>query len=183
MSHAALRERVAALEALFSHIARTRMAGVPVIHPGLRVEAVAFAPHAEPCEDAANTPHDGTAAGVAVPGALGVLVTPWFMNLVWLPIEACEAPRRVGLARGRRVGGERFEFIAAHEPGFGFYEACSLFSPMFQFADHDAARATAAAALASLRAVPAVQAVHEPAPAPARRAFLFGRSAVPERTA
>jgi [NiFe] hydrogenase assembly HybE family chaperone len=157
-----LHARTQALEALFVHVARNRMAGVPVLHPGLRVEAVGFMPHAEACDE-------------GLPGALGVLITPWFMNLLWLPLAPCEAPRRVGLARERTVGGERFEFIAAHEPGFGFHEACSLFSPMFQFADHDAARATALAVLASLRAVPEAAPVAQPAPP--RRAFLFGRSA------
>lgn len=154
---ARLGERTRALETLFADIALTRMAGVPVLHRGLRVEAVDFALHA-----------------ADEPGALGVLLTPWFMNMVWFPLERSDHPARVGLSHTRVVGGEAFAFIGAHEVQFGSFEACSLFSPMFQFADHAAARATAAAVLASLRA-------HKPAadekPSP-RRSFLFGRSAV-----
>lgn len=154
---ARLGERTRALEALFAEIAVTRMAGVPVLHRGLRVEAVDFALHA-----------------ADEPGALGVLLTPWFMNLVWFPLERHDHPACVGLSHTRAVGGEAFEFIGGHEAQFGSFGACSLFSPMFQFADHAAARATAAAVLASLRA-------HKPAAdekPPPRRTFLFGRSAV-----
>jgi [NiFe] hydrogenase assembly HybE family chaperone len=158
---ARLGERTQALEALFADIALTRMAGVPVLHRGLQVEAVDFALHA--------ADEHG-----AEPGALGVLLTPWFMNLVWLPLERRDHPACVGLSHNRAVGDQAFEFIAAHEARFGSFDACSLFSPMFQFADHTAARATAAAVLASLRA-------HKPPrdeKPPPRRSFLFGRSAV-----
>ena len=60
--------RVQTLEQVFAHIAATRMQGVPVQNPALRVQAVGFAPQADP---------DGGE------WLLGVLVTPWFMNLVW----------------------------------------------------------------------------------------------------
>ncbi len=163
-AHLVLVQRTQALEALFADIALTRMAGVPVLHLGLRVEAVDFVVH--------TADEQG-----AEPGALGVLMTPWFMNLVWFPLERRDSPVNVGGSRVHAIAGESFEFIAAHEASFGSFEACSLFSPMFQFADHAAARATAAAVLASLRAKPAPQAEKPPA----RRSFLFGRSATGER--
>jgi [NiFe] hydrogenase assembly HybE family chaperone len=162
-AHSALAERAQALEAVFRDIACTRMAGVPVLHAALRVEAVDFEVLA--AEDEC--------------GALGVLMTPWFMNLVWFPIERRDTPALVGESVVRVVGAEPFDFIAAHEARFGSFEACSLFSPMFQFADHAAARATAAAVLASLRAKP-VPPAEKP---PARRSFLFGRSAAGEGAA
>jgi [NiFe] hydrogenase assembly HybE family chaperone len=59
---------------------------------------------------------------------------------------------RIGDKRTRVVGNERFDFIGAHEPDFGGYEACSLFSPMFEFVDHGAAVATAFEVLKQLRA-------------------------------
>jgi [NiFe] hydrogenase assembly HybE family chaperone len=149
-------QRVTALEALFAHIAATRMAGIPILHPGLQVEAVGFEPQGDE-------------------GAVGVLVTPWFMNLVWLPLS--EAPTAETLAvratRERQVGRERFAFIGAYEDGFGAFEACSLFSPMGDFVDHAAAVATARAVLEELRKPP------EPPPAApmaSRRALLFGRT-------
>ncbi|WP_114968372.1 [NiFe]-hydrogenase assembly chaperone HybE [Rhodoferax ferrireducens] len=163
---ASLRARTEALVELFDNVAQARMAGVPILNPALRVEALGF----ELCEG------DGAEAG-GTHGAVGVLVTPWFMNLVWFPLDRIDQPDRAGSSRVHQVGAESFDFIAGHEPAFGSFEACSLFSPMFEFPDQAAASATGAAVLATLRQPP------EPAPVPqakstdlaARRAFLFGR--------
>ena len=148
----ACQRRAAQLGEAFGFIERTRMAGLPLLHPGLRVQAVGF----EPMDDGS---------------ALGVLLTPWFMNLVRFPLEACASEEGVGRARSMQLGGEPLHFIGAFEAGFGAYHACSLFSPMFEFADQPAALATAQAVLDILR--PACVA----AAPPARRHFLFGRSA------
>jgi [NiFe] hydrogenase assembly HybE family chaperone len=154
-AHDALAARVDALRLCFERIAATRMQGVPILNPALQVEAIGF----EPCAD-----EDGAQA------ALGVLLTPWFMNLIRLPMQG-QSCAPVGTSSEHRIGKERFEFIGAHEASFGDYEMCSLFSPMFGFADQEAARATAWEVLRTLRAV-------EPAPVtpprPGRRAFLRG---------
>jgi len=42
----------------------------------------------------------------------------------------------------------RFEFIQGHGGDIGAYRSCSLFSPMFEFADQEAAEATAREILA-----------------------------------
>lgn len=154
MTQAALDQQVARLVAAFVDVSTTRMQGVPVLNPALAVEAVDF-------EMIGQEPH----------AALGILITPWFMNLVWLPMQQ-QATLPVGQMALRRLGDTDFEFIGAHEPAFGDYEMCSLFSPMFEFAGQDAARATARQVLAQLR--------REAPPRPAasshaRRAFLFGR--------
>lgn len=174
---ASLRARTEALVELFDNVAQARMAGIPILNPALRVEALGF----ELCEG------DGAEAG-GTHGAVGVLVTPWFMNLVWFPLERVDQPHRAGSSRVHPVGAENFDFIGGHEAAFGSFEACSLFSPMFEFPDQAAASATGAAVLAALRQPPApapvatpARAVQEPAtPAKtadlaARRAFLFGR--------
>lgn len=154
-SAVAVAERVAALEALFDRIEATRMQGIPILHPGLRVQACGFE---------------------ALPGVqacVGVLVTPWFMNLVWLPLDAEAADTAApGATRDRDVGNETFPFIGAHESGFGRYEVCSLFSPMGDFADHDSAMATAQAVLAELRKPVAPPPAN---PERSRRALLLGR--------
>lgn len=142
-----LAAQVGALCSRYRHIEATRMAGVALCHPGLRVAAVGFAPLAD--------------SG----GALGVLVTPWFMNLVWLPRPGQGQSLAVGAVRTRVLGGERLDFIGACEERIGAFEACSLFSPMAEFVDQAAALATAAAVLDELRKAPA---------APARRGFLSG---------
>ena len=149
--------RVAALRTLYEHVAATRMADIPILHPRLAVHAEGF--EAEP--------------GGRV--ALGVLLTPWFMNLVRLPLAGDEPMAASGVTATRAVGGERLDFIGAFEEGFGRYEACSLFSPMFEFEDQAAAVATARAVLAELRKPPPPP----PADAPqaSRRALLFGRGA------
>ena len=169
--------RVQTLEQVFAHIAATRMRDVPVQNHALRVQAVGFAPQADA---------DGE-------WLLGVLVTPWFMNLVYLPLTvpgageavAGGAVLGVGQKASRQIGNERFEFIGAHEDGLGAFACCSLFSPMFEFADHAAAVATACEVLNLLRTpVPTQTPTAAPVPhgavlaveaAPSRRGFLFGR--------
>lgn len=170
--HDVLMQRARALTALFRDIAQTRMAGLPVLHSGLEVEAVGFEPYAEGDTHAASED--------AASSAMGILITPWFMNLVRFPLLREDLSSGVGCKQPRMVGGQSFEFIGAHEPGFGSYEACSLFSPMFEFENHDAAKATAIAALIALRPQrpPTVAAPAPPeaiAERPSRRAFLFGR--------
>jgi [NiFe] hydrogenase assembly HybE family chaperone len=160
-----LGQRVAELEALFERVAATRMRGVPILHPGLAVKAVGF---------------EATADGDA---AVGVLVTPWFMNLFWLPLAEPPPDRATpaGTTRTRLIGREHFDFIGAHEAGFGAYETCSLFSPMADFVDQAAAVATAEQVLILLR-TPEAEAAPDAAAPPAgsatsRRALLFGRGA------
>jgi len=151
---ASLPQRVAALEEAFRAIARTRMQGVPVLNPALAVQALGFEPDA-----------DGG-------HATGVLLTPWFMNLLRLPLILQTQALPVGVAAARDLGPHRLDFLGAYEPGIGPFEACSLFSPMFEFADQATAVATAREVLAALRAAPASR----PPAAPARRGFLFGRT-------
>ena len=135
-----LAARVGALQRAFDHVWRKRMQGLPVLNPALWVEAVDFEAFG-----------DGEAA-------LGVLVTPWFMNLIRLPLAAPGTGEAgvpddwpLGLARAVPVGGETFDFIGAVDPTVGPFAMCSLFSPMFEFASQTAARATAQAVLVSLR--------------------------------
>ena len=163
--------RVQALQERFEWIHRQRMAGLPMCHTGLQVRALGF-------------------AAQAPAGWLGVLVTPWFMNLVWLPPSCHEAQADTlapGQRRERQIGAQSLPFLGSWEEGVGAFEACSLFSPMFEFTDQAAARETARAVLAQLRSAPEpAAAARVPVSAvvtakadatPARRSFLFGRSA------
>lgn len=153
-----------ALEQLFGDIARDRMQGVPLLNPALRVQALGFEP--DPLE-----------AGIW----LGLLITPWFMNLVRMPSQAHAGAADylpAGEKATRQFGNTRFEFIGVFEPSMGAFETCSLFSPMFEFADHNAAVATATEVLSQLRKVAATPSPKSPAP-PNRRGFLFGRAAAP----
>ncbi|MCX7239124.1 MAG: [NiFe]-hydrogenase assembly chaperone HybE [Burkholderiales bacterium] len=154
--------RILALEHTFMAIAHTRMRDVPLQNPALRVQAVGFGWHQD--------------ADVQV--LLGVLITPWFMNLVRLPwkSDACGiGATAVGEKVERSIGAQSFEFIRAFEDGLGPFEACSLFSPMFEFADQAAACATARAVLDLLHQG-ADSAARPAVVQPSRRGFLFGRS-------
>lgn len=165
--NAGTQARVAQLEQVFAHIGATRMQGVPVLNGALRVQAVGFE-----VQDSEQPPV-----------LLGILITPWFMNLLRLPLaldSAALAPQP-GSKRGHVCGGQLFEFISGQEEALGSFEACSLFSPMFEFADQAGAVATATEVLKLLRTPPVEAAHSKPAAAaalavPSRRGFLFGRS-------
>jgi [NiFe] hydrogenase assembly HybE family chaperone len=133
----------AALERVFAGIAATRMAGLPMNNPALRVEAVDF-----------RDWH-----GVWV----GVLITPWAINLMLLPgpgggVRALGPDEK---QRWRFPSGE-YEFMGGHDEELGAYQSCSLFSPAFEFAAHEDARTMAEATMHGL-----MSAVETAAPAAA----------------
>jgi len=160
------------LEAAFVRIERDQMAGVPILNPALRVQAVDF------------TRWQGQ--------WLGALVTPWFLNLVLVPghapgWHAASGERRVF----HRFGAGDFAFLGGSEVEVGEFQSCSLVSPMAGFARQSDACATARAALRMLHVErPAAELVGAcaadaaasgsscAAPAAARssrRTMLFGR--------
>ncbi len=160
---AALPSPAAALERRFAQILDGPMRDVPMLNAALRVQAVGFRPW-----------------GVHW---LGVLVTPWFMSLMLFPRERA-ACHPVGERETRQhvFPAGVLEFIGNRDAVLGDYQACSLFSPMFEFVDHAAARETAVASLQALfdaasrvgSDVPA-GAVPPPATAPASAAGLSKR--------
>lgn len=73
-----------------------------------------------------------------------VLVTPWFMNLVLLPIEEKSWNELEPSTKSiHHFPSGKYEFIAAEETRLGIYQSCSLFSPMFEFSNLNAAIETA----------------------------------------
>jgi [NiFe] hydrogenase assembly HybE family chaperone len=133
----------AALEASFRHVAATRMAGVALCNPALEVEALGFRPWAD--------------------SQVGVLISPWSMRLICLPggdpdwgVSPSGTTVTLDLPSGT------YDVLTAHEPGLGPYLTGSLFSPMFDFADLDQARAVAPAVMEQAFA----PAAPEPQPAP-----------------
>jgi [NiFe] hydrogenase assembly HybE family chaperone len=155
-----MEQRVAALVDFYRRVETERMQGIPILNPLLRVEAAGFR-LADEEEDAV---------------AEGVLITPWFMSLVRLPLDVQDHGGRVGRKRVLAFGTERFDFIGAHDPALGFHEACALFSPMAEFRSQDQARETAQAVLDQLRPAP-VAPPQAAEPLPARRAFFLARGA------
>ncbi|MCW8886771.1 MAG: [NiFe]-hydrogenase assembly chaperone HybE [Motiliproteus sp.] len=82
---------------------------------------------------------------------LGVVITPWFMNLMLLPVE-------LEGWRDHQTGEQHFEpfpagdfhFTHGWDPKMGAYATCSLFSPMDEFPDQATAERTAVRAMEQL---------------------------------
>lgn len=163
-TEAALCQRVDALRHHFERVHTERMAGIPLLNPALRVEAVGFLWAAQ-ADGAVGT----------VPVAEGVLITPWFMSLVRLPLPVLPHGNQVARSFVRDFGCERFDFIGAHDEAIGYHETCALFSPMAGFPSQDVARQTALESLALVRPVAPPAPPIRAEPVPARRAFLLGR--------
>jgi [NiFe] hydrogenase assembly HybE family chaperone len=182
---AAFDDPSARLVAVF-RAAALRMQGLDFVNPALEVEAVAF--------------------GAWEDRWLGVMVTPWFMNLALLPCgPARRQPLKVGEKRRYAFPAGDFEFIGAADPAIGEFEMCSLFSPMDDFADQATARLVAtlarealfdaanAASTDSPAAGPALSPAGDAAPRPhaepearaaapmSKRDFLRGRVPVTDR--
>jgi [NiFe] hydrogenase assembly HybE family chaperone len=128
----------------FRAILHERMADLPFLNPALTVEAVGF------------TRFRGH--------WLGILITPWSMNLMLLPgadgdwLDLHESKRQ----QWHFPAGD-LKFVAAREAAIGSYQQCPLFNAMHQFADQESARDAASAALQALFE-PAAPTVAEPAP-------------------
>lgn len=134
------------LEQRFSTIQAERMQDMPMLNPALEVRAVGFQRWQNHC--------------------LGILITPWFMNLVLLPATAAPAPApagddessdpatvppaRVGDSQRHAFPSGSYLFTVAIDEELGRYLTCSLFSPMNEFADQATAEQVAEAAIDAL---------------------------------
>ena len=126
------------LESTFSAIQQTRMDGVPVMNDKLSVKAIGF--------------HSWNN------NQLGILITPWFMNLMLLSQDDFQATNKQKSANYLKVGSIQphvfpsgtYDFVVGYEEGIGHYQSCSLFSPMFEFEDQTSAELTAKEALAAI---------------------------------
>ena len=127
---AALPDPSARLTAAF-RAAAARMEGLGLVNPALTVEAVGFAPWGEHW--------------------LGVMLTPWFMNLTLLPRNPrAWQPLATGAKRRYTFPAGEYEFVGADDAVLGAYQVCSLFSPVHEFADHETARLVATLAREAL---------------------------------
>ena len=150
------------LEEHFRHVHATQMQDVPLLNPLLQVEAVDF-----------QTLPDNA-------GIIGVLITPWFMNLLWVADTAETFVS--GNTRLLALPSGEYSLNANHAANVGTFYSVSLFSPVLQFTDHAAAVLTAQQIMLCIMATPA-PAVHNAAEslpahrAVSRRDFLRGKFA------
>jgi [NiFe] hydrogenase assembly HybE family chaperone len=116
------------LEQAFEAVYRERMQDVPLCNHALRVEALGF-----------SRTDDGW---------MGMLITPWFMNLMLLPARGARwTHMALGAKRWHSFLSGSYELFGSEEQGVGEYHYFSLFSPMAGFATQDEARSVAQAAL------------------------------------
>jgi [NiFe] hydrogenase assembly HybE family chaperone len=144
-----------ALAALYREIEATAMRDAPICNPALQVTAIGFRDFC------------GYAAGV--------MLTPWFLNLVVAEMRPGAAPALpLGAFRLRFPAGA-IDFTVTELTGFGRLASCSLFSPLFDFPDQETACATAQAALDAVFDSGLHAAEAESRPTLDRRAFFGGR--------
>lgn len=113
----------------FTEVWHSKMRDVPLVNKALRVEAIGF------------RAWEGQ--------ILGVLVSPWFMNLVLLP-DGADWALDTGAKEVIAFPSGAYEFIHNTRPQIGGYKACSLFSPMHDFTRHKDATDVARAVMLAL---------------------------------
>jgi [NiFe] hydrogenase assembly HybE family chaperone len=136
--------------------AAANMRALPIYNPALVVEGVGF------------REQDGR--------QVGVVVTPWFMNLTVLPAPAdLKAWRRGQTARIVFPSGS-YDFSVGDADEIGLVATCSLFSLMHEFTDQQSARVAALAAVDAMfePEPPDASAQPKPAPVMSRRRFFGG---------
>ncbi|MEL6977834.1 MAG: [NiFe]-hydrogenase assembly chaperone HybE [Pseudomonadota bacterium] len=122
------KEAAARFKTVFTEIFNAKMRDTPLVNRSLSVETVGF------------REWEG--------GALGVLLAPWFMNIVLQPAAAEQA--KVGDKRVFSFPSGEYEFVFNERPELGPYWACSLFSPMTEFQSQLQASETAQAVMGAL---------------------------------
>lgn len=119
------------LETVFNDILRRRMATMPVVNPALHVQALPFRQFQQDW--------------------VGVLITPWFMNLLLIPGQSNRwTMTAVGETLSIDFPYGVFGFTVAKEMQLGLYASCSLYSPLFQFKQQGVAVSVAQTALQGL---------------------------------
>ncbi len=122
------------LEDCYRRVGERSMRDLPIYNDALAVEAVGFGMR------------DATIAGI--------LITPWFMNVILLPLDESLASQSPGSSFSHVFPVGAIDFNVADLDGVGRIATCSLFSPMFEFSSMEVARATAEAAIAEILTPP-----------------------------
>ncbi len=167
-----IREATERLTTDFTEVWHAKMRDVPLVNKALHVEAVGF------------RPHEGQ--------FLGVLISPWFMNLVLLPDGQDWSALVPGAKEVVEFPSGAYEFLHNTREMTGPYKACSLFSPMAQFTRQQDAVDVALAVMEAIfdpahraetdrradirarREAALAPAAETPDPVPSRRAVITG---------
>ncbi|MFZ3019328.1 MAG: [NiFe]-hydrogenase assembly chaperone HybE [Gallionella sp.] len=105
------------LHAVFDDIAATRMAGLPICNPALRVEVVGWREW--------NGRH------------VAVLVTPWTINLMLMPGSASLASLPLDATQTWEFPSGSYDFMGLNDPALGVCHTCPLVSPTLHIATQE----------------------------------------------
>ncbi len=142
--------RVDELVARFCEIGETQMRGLPLYNDRIEVEAVNFTPFGDDW--------------------IGVLITPWFMNVVLLPRDTIAMDMNImGKQATVRLPAGEMAFMWGGDEVTGMFKALSLHSPMNIFVVQAQARAEAQQRLVKLLTPPAEDAESKVREAAGRR--------------
>ena len=128
---AVLSAKTKALVTDFTEVWHAKMRDVPIVNKLLHVQAVGW------------RMYEGR--------PLGILISPWFMNLIQLPAEGEDwNDLMAGAKEVHSFPSGQYEFICNTREQTGGYKACSLFSPMNDFKSQAAAVEVAEAVMVAL---------------------------------
>ena len=151
--------RVLALIEQFQRV-DTGMRDLPIYNNKIAIEAIGFRPFGDA-------------------DLLGVMLTPWFMNMILLPIEPVPlSMAEIGKSVDIELPTGKRKFVVGGDATVGLYKAHSLHSPVLNFTLPGQAQAEAKRMLALLMTPPAEDSSDpnaQPARGVDRRALLFGR--------
>ena len=134
MADHAKEDRITKLVERFTHIGLTAMRDLPIYNHNLEVEAVGF----QPTDN----------------GWLGVLITPWFINVILLPEQRSAATVPLGDKVTHELASGEHEFSVGEDDELGRYDFITLASPTLNFKSQLAAREAAEKALTNLTRPP-----------------------------
>ncbi len=112
-----------ALVERYIEIHEQRMQGMPFVNTKLSVEAIGFREFQD--------------------FELGVLISPWFMNLVVLPDANLDDRLEQGRKIDVRLPSGNVEFMAVQDEELGLYLSAVLFSSVMAFPDQETAKSIA----------------------------------------
>ncbi|MBT3206010.1 MAG: [NiFe]-hydrogenase assembly chaperone HybE [Gammaproteobacteria bacterium] len=119
------------LEATFERIHLEQMQGIPILNSAIKVQALGF------------QLYQGR--------VLGVIITPWLMNIVMLPKQNEEwSNMELGHKQPHKFPSKNYKFMVNNIDGIGPCQTHSLYSPMRDFASHEQAVTVAQEFLDSL---------------------------------
>jgi [NiFe] hydrogenase assembly HybE family chaperone len=115
-----LQQIIDTLEQTFKRIHVENMQGIPILNPAIDVQALGF------------QHWQGR--------VLGIIITPWLMNLVLLPAEGEDwSQMELGHKQPQEFPSRSYKFMINDIEGIGPCQTYSMCSPMYDFSSHEQA--------------------------------------------